>query len=183
MIIYILLGIVAAIVIYLIITFNSFIGLKNKIKSAWSDIDVQLKKRHDLVPQLIKVVKGYANHEKNTLESVTKMRTAAMNSEKVTDKSHTENMLSGALKTIFAVSENYPDLKSDQNFLQLQNELAEIENHIQMARRYYNGSVKMFNTKTETFPNLLVAQMLGYKSENFFELDNESERNVVDVKF
>jgi LemA protein len=183
MITYILLGIVSIIVIYLIITFNSFIHFKNKIKSAWSDIDIQLKKRHDLIPQLVKIVKGYANHEKDTLESVTEMRTEAMNSQKITDKSHTENMLSGALKTIFAVSENYPNLKADKNFLQLQTELAEVEDHIQMARRYYNGSVKQFNTKIQTFPNLLVAQVLGYKSENFFELDGDNEREVVDVKF
>jgi LemA protein len=181
--IYILLGIMVLVGGYLIFTFNSFVSLKNKIKSAWSDIDVQLKKRYDLIPQLVKIVKGYAKHEQSTLEKVTEMRTAAMNSSTVLDKSHKENMLSGALKSIFAVSESYPDLKANQNFLQLQQELSEVEDDIQMARRYYNGSVKQFNTKIQTFPNLLVAQGLGYKAENFFELESDNERKVVDVKF
>ncbi len=180
---YILLGIGFIVVVYLIATFNSFISLKNKIKSAWSDIDVQLKKRYDLIPKLVEIVKGYAKHESSTLEKVTEMRTAAMNSSSVPDKAHKESMLSGALKSIFAVAENYPDLKANQNFLQLQKEIAKVEDDIQMARRYYNGSVKQFNTKIETFPNLLVAQMLGYKAENFFELESDNERNVVDVKF
>lgn len=183
MISYILLGIVVLVGGYLVFTYNSFVSLKNKIKSAWSDIDVQLKKRYDLVPQLVKVVQGYTKHESLTLEKVTEMRTAAMNSTSVPDKSHQENMLSGALKSIFAVSENYPDLKASANFLKLQIELAEVEDDIQMARRYYNGSVKLFNTKIQTFPNLLVAQGLGYKAENFFELESEDERKVVDVKF
>ena len=180
---YILLGIAVLVGGYFMMTYNSFVVLKNKIKSAWSDIDVQLKKRYDLVPQLVKIVQGYAKHESSTLEKVTEMRTAAMNSSSVPDKSHKENMLSGALKSIFAVSENYPDLKANQNFLKLQEELAEVEDDIQMARRYYNGSVKQFNTKIQTFPNLLVAQSLNYKAENFFELESDNERKVVDVKF
>ncbi len=181
--IYILLGFVLVIGGYFAVTYNSFVSLKNKIKSAWSDIDVQLKKRYDLIPKLVEIVKGYAKHEQSTLEKVTEMRTAAMNSSSVSDKSHKESMLSGALKSIFAVSESYPDLKANQNFLQLQQELSEVEDDIQMARRYYNGSVKQFNTKIQTFPNLLVAQLFGYKAEDFFELENENERKVVDVKF
>ena len=180
---YILLGLVILVGGYFALTFNSFVALKNKIKSAWSDIDVQLKKRYDLIPKLVDIVKGYAKHETSTLEKVTEMRTAAMNSSSVPDKSHKEGMLSGALKSIFAVAENYPDLKANQNFLKLQEELSEVEDDIQMARRYYNGAVKQFNTKIQTFPNLLVAQMLGYKAENFFELESDDERKVVEVKF
>ena len=180
---YILLGLVLLIGGYFMLTFNSFVSLKNKIKAAWSDIDVQLKKRHDLVPKLVDIVKGYTKHETSTLEKVTEMRTRAMNSVSVADKSQKESMLSGALKSIFAVAENYPDLKANQNFLELQKEIAKVEDDIQMARRYYNGSVKQFNTKIQTFPNLFVAQILGYKQENFFELENDNERKVVDVKF
>ena len=180
---YILLGLVLLIGGYFMLTFNSFVSLKNKIKAAWSDIDVQLKKRHDLVPKLVDIVKGYTKHETSTLEKVTEMRTRAMNSVSVADKSQKESMLSGALKSIFAVAENYPDLKANQNFLELQKEIAKVEDDIQMARRYYNGSVKQFNTKIQTFPNLFIAQILGYKQENFFELENDNERKVVDVKF
>ncbi len=180
---YILLGLVLLIGGYFMLTFNSFVSLKNKIKAAWSDIDVQLKKRHDLVPKLVDIVKGYTKHETSTLEKVTEMRTRAMNSVSVADKSQKESMLSGALKSILAIAENYPDLKANQNFLELQKEIAKVEDDIQMARRYYNGSVKQFNTKIQTFPNLFVAQILGYKQENFFELENDNERKVVDVKF
>jgi len=181
--IYALLGIVGLIGAYLVAIYNSLVSSKNKVKSAWSDIDVQLKKRYNLVPQLVEIVKGYAKHEKDTLESVTKMRTAAMNASTPTEKAKNENMLAGALKTLFAVSENYPDLKANENFLQLQTELAKIEGSIEMARRYYNGTVKDYNTKIQVFPNVLIARNLGYTEEKYFELDDEKVRKVVDVKF
>ena len=180
--IYILLGIIGLVFSYFVIVFNSFVSLKNKLKSAWSDIDVQLKKRYDLVPKLVEIVKGYAKHESSTLEKVTKLRTIAMSSSSVTDKADKENMLSSALKSVFAVAEDYPDLKANDNFIQLQKEIVKIEDDIQMARRYYNGSVKQFNTKIQIFPNFLIAQMFNYKAENFFELKNSTERKAVDIK-
>lgn len=162
--------------------YNGLIKLKNRVEEAWSDIDVQLKRRYDLIPNLVETVKGYATHEKETFEQVTQARTAAMNAQGVHDKQEAENMLSETLKSIFALSEAYPDLKANQNFLQLQDELSDTENKIQAARRFYNGNVRDFNTKLQTFPTNIFGNMLGFKDFEFFEA-NEAEKENVKVSF
>lgn len=179
---WVLLGIAVVVIVWLIGIFNGLIRLKNRVKEAFSDIDVQLKRRHDLIPNLVETVKGYATHEKELFENVTKARSAAINAKGVEEKGKTENMLSQTLKSIFAVAENYPDLKASQNFLKLQDELSDTENKIQAARRFYNGNVRDFNTKIEIFPNNLVAGMLSFKNFEFFQAE-EKERENVAVKF
>ena len=178
----IILVVVAAIVLWLISVFNALIKLKNQTQEGFSDIDVQLKRRHDLIPNLIETVKGYAKHEREVFEKVTQARTAAINAQGVNEKIKAENMLSETLKSIFAVAENYPDLKASQNFLKLQDELSDTENKIQAARRFYNGQVRDFNTKIQIFPNNLVASLLGFGKFDFFEA-GASERENVAVKF
>ncbi len=181
LIIIIALGVV---LLWLIATYNSLVKLKNRTDESWSDIDVQLKRRHDLIPNLIETVKGYASHEKDTLEKVIQARNLAMSAQNQgpTQAAEAENMLTGALKSIFALSESYPDLKANQNFLQLQDELSDTENKIQAARRFYNGNVRDLNIKIETFPTNLFAQMLGFAKRVFFEA-NEAEKQNVEVKF
>ncbi|MDX9892800.1 MAG: LemA family protein [Patescibacteria group bacterium] len=175
--------VVAAVIIgWLIMVFNSLIRLKNRTQEAFSDVDVQLKRRHDLIPNLMETVKGYAQHEKELFEKVTQARSNAINAQGVEEKGQAENVLSQTLKSIFAVAENYPDLKASQNFLQLQDELSDTENKIQAARRFYNGNVRDFNTKTQTFPNNLVVGILGFKNFDFFQAEN-GERENVQVKF
>lgn len=179
----ILLVVVVLIVLYGVVVFNGLISKRNRVKNAWSDIDVQLKRRYDLVPNLVETVKGYKNYEASVLENVTKARTSAMNlSGGSTGRAEAENALSGALKTLFAVAENYPDLKASTNFGQLQSELSNLENEIQGARRYYNASVREFNTATETFPSNIFAGIFGFKASDFFGAD-ESERANVKVSF
>lgn len=163
--------------------YNSLVRLRNKVDEAWSDIDVQLKRRYDLIPNLVETVKGYAGHEKSVFEEVTKARSEAMNAGTPGQKAEAEAGLAGVLKSLFAVAENYPDLKANTNFLDLQGQLSEIENHIQNARRFYNGNVRDFNTKIEIFPNNLVAPMFGFKKYDFFALANEQERENVKVNF
>ncbi|MBU4284785.1 LemA family protein [Patescibacteria group bacterium] len=179
---YIILIVVAAIVLWVIAVFNGLIRLKNRTNEAWSDIDVQLKRRYDLIPNLIETVKGYAAHEKQTFESVTNARTKAMGAQGIEEKGKAENALSGTLKTLFAVAENYPQLKANENFLQLQNELSDTENKIQAARRFYNGNVRDLNIKIETFPSRIVAGMLGFKKREFFEAE-AGEKEAPQVKF
>ena len=173
----------AVIVVWLIGIYNSLIKLRNRTDEAWSDIDVQLKRRYNLIPNLVESVKGYAKHERELFEKVTKARTAAMGAQEPGDKAQAENMLTGALKSLFAVAENYPDLKANQNFLELQRELSDTENKIQAARRFYNGNVRDFNIKIQTFPNNLVAGMLSFKKRDFFELETEEEKESVKVEF
>lgn len=176
-------AIVAAVAIaWLIYLFNRLILLKNRTQEAFSDIDVQLKRRHDLIPNLIETVKGYAAHERELFEKVTQARAAAINAQGAAEKGKTENMLTGALKSIFAVAENYPDLKASQNFLHLQDELSDTENKIQAARRFYNGNVRDFNTAFEVFPNNLVAGVLNFKKFEFFQAEGGERENVA-VKF
>src|SRR6056297_1020943 len=160
---WIILAIIAVIVIALIVMYNGLIRLRNRVQEAWSDIDVQLKRRADLIPNLVNTVKGYAKHEKTLLENITKARSQLMQAGNVKEKAKANNMLSDTLKSLFAVSENYPDLKANQNFLQLQEELTDTENKIQASRRFYNGNVRDFNTKIQTFPNNIVAGALGFK--------------------
>jgi len=182
--IYIILIIVAVIVLWAVVAYNRFISLMTRASEAWSDIDVQLKRRYDLIPNLISTVKGYATHEKGTFEKVTEARTAAMGAQTVEEHSKAENMLTGALKSLFAVSENYPDLKANQNFLELQRELSDTENKIQAARRFYNGNVRDLNIKIDSFPSNLIAQMFKFAKREFFDLEEESEeREPVKVSF
>jgi LemA protein len=162
--------------------YNGLITLKNRVDEAWSDIDVQLKRRYDLIPNLVNTVKGYATHEKELFERVTAARTAAMSAGSPAEKQDAENALSGTLKTLFAVSENYPDLKANQNFLELQRELTDTEDKIQASRRFYNGNVRDFNTKLQVFPTNLMAGMLGFVAREFFAAE-ESERENVNVQF
>lgn len=174
------------VIFWAIFIYNSLITLKNRTDEAWSDIDVQLKRRYDLIPNLVETVKGYAGHEKEIFEEVAKARSAAMQAEKggiPGEINKAENVLSGTLKTLFAVTENYPDLKASQNFLQLQDELSDTENKIQAARRFYNGNVRDFNIKIQTFPSNLVANIFKFGSRQFFETENPAEREVVKVQF
>lgn len=181
-IVLIIVSVVGLAAAFFVLLYNGLIRLKNKVEEAWSDIDVQLKRRYDLIPNLVSTVKGYAKHEKGVFEEVTKARTAAMGAQTVAEHDKAENMLSGALKSLFAVAENYPDLKADQNFLDLQQQLAALEEEIQKSRRYYNGNVREFNTKIQVFPNNLFANMLGFKNYDFFEAE-EGEKENVKVSF
>lgn len=178
-IILIIIGIIAA---WLIGVYNGLIKSRNRVDEAWADIDVQLKRRYDLIPNLLETVKGYASHEKETFQKVTEARSMAMQAETVGEKAKAENMLSETLKSLFAVAESYPDLKASTNFMQLQDELVDTENKIQASRRFYNGNVRDFNTKIQVFPTNIVAGMLGFKKYEFFEID-ESEREAPQVKF
>lgn len=180
---WILLIVVVLVVAWLVMTYNGLIGLKNKTDEAWSDIDVQLKRRYDLIPNLVATVKGYASHESGTFEKVTAARTAAMAATGPHDKAVAENMLSGALKSIFALSEAYPELKANQNFLDLQGQLSDTEDKVQASRRFYNGNVRDFNTKIQVFPTNLIAGMLGFVKREFFEIGNEAERAAPQVQF
>lgn len=181
--IWIIIGVIVAVVLWLVSVYNSLIKLRNRTDEAWSDIDVQLKRRYNLIPNLIETVKGYASHEKQTFESVTEARTRAMSAKTVKEQGQSENMLAGALKTLFAVAENYPDLKANENFLELQRELTDTEDKIQAARRFYNGNVRDFNTKIQTFPNNVAAGMFGFNGREFFEIEEAEAREPVKVKF
>ncbi len=182
--IYILLAIVLVLVVWFVSVYNHFIKFVNRTKEAWADIDVQLKRRYDLIPNLVNTVKGYATHEAQAFENVTKARSAAMGAGTLADKGQAENVLSGALKSLFAVAEAYPDLKANQNFLGLQNELSDTENKIQAARRFYNGNVRDLNTAIEVFPNNIIAGMFHFSKMEFFNLGDEAEaKNPVEVKF
>lgn len=180
-IIILLLGIAA--ILWIIAIFNSLVVLKNRAKEAWSDIDVQLKRRYDLIPNLVETVKGYATHEKELLEKVTQARANAMNAQGLQAKADAENMLSETLKSLFAVSENYPDLKASANFLELQRELTDTEDKIQAARRFYNTNVRDLNIKIESFPSSVIANAFGFKKMELFQIANEIEREPVSVKF
>ena len=182
---YIVLGILAVIVIAVVLTYNGFVSLRNRAKEAWADIDVQMKRRYDLIPNLIETVKGYAAHEKGTFEKVTEARTAAMGAQTVEQHAEAENMLTGALKSLFAVSEAYPDLKANTNFLELQRELADTENKIMASRRFYNTTVQTLNTAVEQFPGNIIASPFGFTQMELFELsDAESAaREPVKVAF
>jgi len=179
---WIILGIIAIVVIWAIAVYNGLIRLKNRVDEAWSDIDVQLKRRYDLIPNLVNTVKGYAAHEREVFEKVTEARTRAMGAQSAAAKAEAENALSQTLKSLFAVAENYPDLKANQNFLELQRELTDTEDKIQAARRFYNGNVRDFNTKIQVFPNNIFAGMLGFSAREFFETA-EAEKEPVKVEF
>ena len=171
------------IVLFVVGVYNSLIRKRMRVKEAWADIDVQLKRRYDLIPNIVESVKGYATHEKTVFENVTKARSQAMQATGGANKMVAENQLSQTLKSLFAVAENYPELKANQNFLQLQTELVDTEDKIQAARRFYNGNVRDFNIKQETFPSNLVAQMFKFKKAEFFEIEEEAQREAPAVKF
>ena len=178
----IILIVIVVLAIAIIGIYNGLITLKNRVDEAWSDIDVQLKRRYDLIPNLVNTVKGYAAHEKGLFEKVTEARAAAMGAQTPAQKEQAENMLSGTLKSLFAVAENYPDLKANQNFLELQRELTDTEDKIQAARRFYNGNVRDFNTKIQVFPTNIFAGMLNFTKRDFFAAE-EGEKEVVNVQF
>ena len=186
MVLWIILGIIVVLIIALIAVYNGLVRSKVRVEEAWSDITVQLKRRVDLIPNLVETVKGYAKHEKGVFEEVTKARAAMTSAEGVEQTAEADNMLTGALKSLFAVAEAYPDLKANTNFQDLQAELVDTEDKIQAARRFYNAAVREFNTKIQVFPTVIFAGMLGFTSREFFELDeNEQEEaeQPVDVKF
>ncbi len=184
-IIYIIAAIAVLLVLWLIVSYNGFISLINRAKEALSDIDVQLKRRYDLIPNLINTVKGYATHEASVFENVTKARAAAMGAGTLDEKGKAEDNLTGALKSLFAVSEAYPDLKANQNFLELQRELTDTENKIQSARRFYNTNVRDLNTSVESFPGNIIAGAFHFSKMELFGLDasEAAARNPVEVKF
>jgi LemA protein len=180
---WILLIVAVVLIIWVIAIYNGLIKLKNRVDEAWSDIDVQLKRRHDLIPNLVNTVKGYAAHEKEVFDKVTQARAAAMGAGTAEAKGQAENMLSGALKSLFAVAEAYPDLKANQNFLELQRELTDTEDKIMASRRFYNGNVRDFNTKLQVFPTNIFGRLLGFLAQPYFELADVKERENVQVKF
>ncbi len=183
-IIYTVLGLIVAFSLFLIYKYNSFVSLKNRASEAWADIDVQLKRRYDLIPNLVNTVKGYATHESTAFEKVSEARSRAMQAGTKAEKGEAENALTGTLKSLFAISEAYPELKANTNFLQLQSELSDTENKIQAARRFYNGNVRDFNTGVQMFPGNLIAGMFKFTALEFFELEKDStEKNPVEVKF
>ena len=182
---YIVLGVLAVLVLWAIFAYNRFITLVQRAKEAWADIDVQLKRRYDLIPNLVETVKGYMTHERGTLEQVTQARAAAMDASGVENKGKAENFLSDTLKSLFAVAEAYPDLKANTNFMELQRELSDTENKIQAARRFYNGVVRDLNTAIQSFPGNIIANMFRFEEREFFELEagEEAARQPVKVKF
>lgn len=184
MIVAAIIGILVLLAIFFIVTYNGLVQLRQRVQNAWSQVDVQLKRRYDLIPNLVNTVKGYASHEKETLEEITRARSAAMAAGTVADQSRAENLLSGALRSLFAVAENYPELKANTNFLQLQEELSQTEDKIAYSRQFYNDTVQKFNTKLELFPTNLVAGMLGFGKADYFTLQGEPDaRQAVQVKF
>jgi LemA protein len=181
---WVILGIVVLLALFLWMTYNGLVTLKVRVDEAWSDITVQLKRRLDLIPNLVNSVKGYAAHESGVFEKVTEARANALNAQGVKETAAAENQFEGALKSLFAVAEAYPDLKANQNFLQLQQELVDTEDKIQASRRFYNGGVRDLNTKIQIFPNNVFAGMLGFKSREFFEVEDMAKANEpVEVKF
>jgi len=182
MITIIVVAVVVLLLLYVIVTYNGLVKLRNRIQNAWAQIDVQLRRRYDLIPNLVETVKGYAAHEKGTFEAVTQARANAINAEGPADQARAENMISGALKSLFAVSEAYPDLKANQNFLSLQEELSGTEGRISYARQYYNDAVLRLNTKIQSFPSNILAGMFGFKEHEYFEADDTS-RGPVSVQF
>jgi LemA protein len=180
----ILIVIAVVVALWAVVTYNRFVAMVNRVKEAWADIDVQLKRRYDLIPNLIETVKGYASQEQEVFQKVTEARSNAMQAGSTAEHADAENMLSGTLKSLFAVSEAYPDLKSNQNFLELQRELSDTENKIQAARRFYNGNVRDLNIAVESFPSNVISKVFGFKPADLFELaEGDVARENVAVKF
>jgi LemA protein len=180
--VWIVLGLVVVVALFAVVTYNGLVKLRNQIENAWAQIDVQLKRRYDLIPNLVETVKGYASHEQETLERVIQARNMAISAQGPHEQAEAENVISGALKSIFALSEAYPDLKANQNFLNLQEELSSTEGRIAYARQFYNDSVFRYNTKIQSFPAVIIAGMLKFSEREYFEADDES-RGPVNVQF
>lgn len=174
--------VIAVILSWIIIIYNLFVRDRNLIREAWSGIDVQLKRRHNLIPNLVAAVKGYSQHEKSLLEDITQKRSEAVKFENLRDKAPAESDLSGMLKNLFVAVESYPDLKANENFLNLQKQLVEIEDQLQYARRYYNGAVRNYNIRVESFPSNIIAGLLNYKQDNYFEITLATEKATPEVK-
>ena len=179
----IVLIIIVAIITVVISIYNSLVQSRNKVKNSWSQIEVQLQRRFDLIPNLVETVKGYMKHEEETLTKVTELRTSWAKASSINEKAELDNKLSDVLKTIMAVSENYPDLKANQNFLNLEQELKETENKISYARQFYNDSVTIYNTKTETIPTNIIASLFGFKAEELYKAESEEAKQNVKVNF
>lgn len=182
-ILWIIIGVIAAAVLWLIYVYNRFITLRVRFEEAWADIDVQLRRRYDLIPNLVETVKGYASHEKEAFENVTKARSQALSAQSIHDKEAADNMVTSALKSIFAIAEAYPQLRAVESFTKLQEELSDTENKIQAAHRFYNGNVMEYNVKIDTFPSNLVAKFFNFQKKDFFELEQEEAKEPVKVKF
>ena len=180
---WIILAIVVVIAIVLVVMYNQLVTLRQRVQNAWSQIDVQLQRRFDLIPNLVETVKGYMTHEQETLTKVTDLRSAWADAKTVEQKAELEGQLTDTLKTIMAVAENYPNLKADQSFNNLQTELSDTENKISYSRQFYNDTVTMYNTKLETFPSNLVASMFGFKASTLFNVDNDEAKKAVKVEF
>lgn len=180
---WIILGIAAVIVIYFISAYNGFVSLKNRVDEAFATMDVYMKKRYDLIPNLVATVKGYATHERETLENVVKARNIALSSQNIEDQSKAEGDLNRALGRLMMLTENYPDLKANQQFLDLQRDLGKLETEIAQSRKFYNAVVRQLNTKCETFPSVLIAKLFGFKPAAYFEVTDESQREAVRVEF
>jgi LemA protein len=178
----VVLALVAIVVLYFIAIYNRLVGMRQRVRNSWAEIDVQLKRRADLIPNVVETVKGYASHERGVFEEVTKARSAWAGAKTVQEHAQADNMITAALKSLFAVAENYPDLKANQNFLALQQELGDTEGRIAGARSFYNGSVQDYNTQIQVFPASVVASMTGFRSEEYFQAE-EASREPVEVKF
>jgi LemA protein len=179
----ILLIIIVGLVIIAIGMYNTLVTLRNRCDNGWSQIDVQLRRRYDLIPNLVETVKGYAKHEREVFEKVTQARAAAVNAQTVKDQGQAENVLTGALKSLFAVAENYPELKANQNFLMLQEELAGTESKVAYARQFYNDTVMKFNMRQQVFPSSIIANMFGFKPREYFQIEEEIAKGPVKVQF
>ena len=179
----IIIAIIVLLVVLVVAIYNGLVSSRLKVKNAWSQIDVQLQRRFDLIPNLVESVKGYMEHEKNVLSKVTELRTSWSNATSISEKADIDNQLSNTLKTIMAISENYPDLKANQNFSELQEELRATENKISFSRQFYNDSVTTYNTKLEVFPSNIIASIFGFKPETLFEVDNEEAKKNVKISF
>lgn len=179
----ILIAAVVLVILWLIFAYNNLVRLRNRVKEAFSDIDVQLKRRYDLIPNLVEIVKGYAEHEREAFERVTEARAKALNAKTVGEKEEADNLLSSALKSVFAIAEAYPQLRAVEGFVNLQDELSDTENKIQAARRFYNVNVMELNTKIEMFPYNIIANLFKFQKEPFFELEEENAQKPIDIKF
>ena len=182
-VLWVVLGVIVLIVLFVIVLYNRLVALRQTVRQAWGDVDVQLKQRLDLIPNLVETVKAYASHERGTLEAVTAARAAAASANGPQEAAEADNLLTGALRQLFAVAEAYPDLKANQNFLELQQSLQAVEHDIQMARRYYNGAARDLNVMVESFPSNLVAGWFSFVKKAFFEIENEADRAVPKVSF
>ncbi|MBC7645139.1 MAG: LemA family protein [Thermoleophilia bacterium] len=181
--VYIILGLVVLFALWAVAAYNGLVSRRNRVDESWSGIDVQLKRRHDLIPNLVETVKGYAAHEAGTLENVIKARNSAVAATSPEDVAQAENMLTSTLRQVFALSEAYPDLKANQNFLELQGQLSDTEDKIQAARRIFNGNVRDYNTKIQSFPTMIIANMGNFTAREFFEIEDPAERAAVAVSF